>query len=461
MKTKTKVIISIIAVLLSAALITTIILLSYGDGIRAKIRNIKIENNGIDVKSTLSSFDNISYSQVGSTTNFEGSKNIDLNDFSNIENLAASTEDLKELEKLKNAKVTYKCSYNSDSNSLTLSFKPQFEDGSFESEELSGVGFINEQHEIDAVLNIDGEAVLLSELRNTDILDNNAVGAIWWGFSRFLGFLSKAIPHPVVQVAVVAVAAVVAVTVAVVSVVTMAQNVGNSNTNTGGNPTNKPIDSYTTIDAAIEAEVNITIDMWRNFFPSIEFETTTFPNVENPAVEVKAINAKIKSLADLKEIAKVVAAENGKKPPKEKRPFMQAYVNQGVTTGIYKVQVEPRYTQNEMSNYMVTSSWNSYTEKAADAKAVIVQAFTQLGQIRNIEYEYFLHQKRLYHYHARDKADEINRGGAGGLAGGTVHSYCLQQPLEEPEDKANNNTNNTLYLNNQSYIKVRRRKLYA
>lgn len=50
MKIRTKVIISIIAVLLVAALITTIVSLSYGDSIRAKIRNIEIENNGIECK---------------------------------------------------------------------------------------------------------------------------------------------------------------------------------------------------------------------------------------------------------------------------------------------------------------------------------------------------------------------------------------------------------------------------
>ena len=95
-----------------------------------------------------------------------------------------------------------------------------------------------------------------------------------------------------------------------------------------------------------------------------------------------------------------------------------------------------------------------------NSKAVIVQAFTTLGSMRNITYEYFVHQKGLYHYHARPEGQE-HQGGAGGLAGGTVHSYCLQQPLEKPEDKSNNYRNNRLYSNNQSYIKVRRRKLYA
>ena len=62
MKTRTKVIISIIAVVLSALLVTTIVLLSYGDEIRtANIRNMVLENKGIDVESTLSNFDNPTY----------------------------------------------------------------------------------------------------------------------------------------------------------------------------------------------------------------------------------------------------------------------------------------------------------------------------------------------------------------------------------------------------------------
>lgn len=79
MKTRTKVIISIIAVVLSALLVTTIVLLSYGDEIRtANIRNMVLENKGIDVESTLSNFDNPTYKKEGNTVYFESSKKFDL-----------------------------------------------------------------------------------------------------------------------------------------------------------------------------------------------------------------------------------------------------------------------------------------------------------------------------------------------------------------------------------------------
>lgn len=56
-------------------------------------------------------------------------------------------------------------------------------------------------------------------------------------------------------------AAVVAVTVAVITAVTIAQNVGNNNTNTGGKLTNKPLDSYVSITAALAAGIPMSVSI--------------------------------------------------------------------------------------------------------------------------------------------------------------------------------------------------------
>ena len=92
-----------------------------------------------------------------------------------------------------------------------------------------------------------------------------------------------------------------------------------------------------------------------------------------------------------------------------------------------------------------------------NAKAVIVQAFTQLGSMRKITYEDFVHQKGHYHYHARPEGQEHQGGAFGGVDGVRVHSYSLEKPPEEPLDK--NNSYKTYCYNNQGYYNNKRRKI--
>ena len=48
----------------------------------------------------------------------------------------------------------------------------QNEAGEMEIDNITGVGFINENNEIDAVMNIDGEGILLSDTRNAGMIQN-------------------------------------------------------------------------------------------------------------------------------------------------------------------------------------------------------------------------------------------------------------------------------------------------
>lgn len=423
MKTRAKVIISIIAVVLSIALVTTILLLAYGKSVNQLVRTVEIQRNGLDVKSTMSSFDDIKFSQVGATTSFEGSKDIDLNDFSNIENLAASTEDLKELEKLKNSKVTYKCSYNSDSNNLKLSFNSQFKDGSFEVKDIEGVGFINEQNEIDAVLNIDGEAVLLSYLRNTETLDNNAAGAMWWGFGKFFSFMQKVIGvvnEPRVKLVLVALVAVMAIVAAVVSSVTIAQNVGNTNTNTGGKPTNKPIDNYANMTAALAAGVPMSVSLCEQFYPGSEVTDETEEMTGKKIITGKWTKDKVREM--MRDLLKAALAEKVAEELLKEYIYVISYNNAGPT----KVQVDKLYTKSEMASGMEYDSWSSLTYKESLAKDVAIDAFKKNypdGKIEKHENYNIDNIVAMYHFHWID----VDSGHQGGVTGANkkyvVHSF--------------------------------------
>ena len=87
---------------------------------------------------------------------------------------------LEELDKLSvsdkeqaaEARVWYEFTYNSDSNVVTISPYMSNADGEIEVDELKGIAFYNDAGNIDAVINMDGEAVLLSEMCDTGIIQN-------------------------------------------------------------------------------------------------------------------------------------------------------------------------------------------------------------------------------------------------------------------------------------------------
>ena len=55
---------------------------------------------------------------------------------------------------------------------MTISAEMENEYGEIEIDTITGVGFINEQGEIDAVMNVEGEGILLSEMREAGMIQN-------------------------------------------------------------------------------------------------------------------------------------------------------------------------------------------------------------------------------------------------------------------------------------------------
>lgn len=171
MKTKTKVITSIIAIMLSCVIMFTAVAVCGNTkkvgAISASTRTIELSQSTIDAQSILDEFEDGVLTTEGTTTYFSGYKAFDLSDFTEIDYIS----DI-ELEELENCKVKYNFSYDSESNIVTIAASTTLPDGIVEVDEILGVGFINDNNEIDAVMNLDGEYILLSELKDAGLIEN-------------------------------------------------------------------------------------------------------------------------------------------------------------------------------------------------------------------------------------------------------------------------------------------------
>ena len=129
------------------------------------VRTIKLERENIDYESILNEFDDAKIETEGNLTTFEGFKTIDGSALEEFDNLSES-----DINKTSGARVRYYFTYNEETNIVTISAEMTNENGEIEIEEISGVGFINDNDEIDAVMNIDNESILLSEMNDAGMM---------------------------------------------------------------------------------------------------------------------------------------------------------------------------------------------------------------------------------------------------------------------------------------------------
>lgn len=210
MKQRTKIVTSIVAVILSCVLLCICILLgnSLHNGTNvssANPRTIELAQSAVDVQSVFDEFEEASFIREGRTVYFEGIKPLERDSLSELDNISESN-----FEELENCSTKYNFSYNSETNVVTIKATVRLSNGNIEVDELSGVGFINKNKEIDAVMNIEGEGILLSEMRDAGLIQNCG-----W-FSNFIKKVVKAVV--VVAVAAAVVVATVAVSVATAGV---------------------------------------------------------------------------------------------------------------------------------------------------------------------------------------------------------------------------------------------------
>lgn len=179
-------------------------------------RTVELENAAIDYESILNEFENSTLKTEGSLTTFEGYKPIDASVLSEFDNLSSS-----EVEQVQDTYVKYNFSYDEETNIVTLRAEMKNENGEIEIEEISGVGFINDKNQIDAVMNIDGESILLSEMNEAGMIQNCG-----W-FKKLIKKVVKAVVKiAVVATVVVATAAVVVATAGAAAPALVAAGVG-------------------------------------------------------------------------------------------------------------------------------------------------------------------------------------------------------------------------------------------
>lgn len=164
-------------------------------------RTIEINRTAVDYQSILDEFEDSELETKGTLTTFVGYKSIDLAELDGID--LVSDTDISDTK----VNVKYNFSYDKETNIVTLSAELKDELGETHIDTITGAAFINEDGEIDAVMNVDDEGILLSEMKNAGMIDN-------------CGWFKRLIKKVVKVVAVVAVVSVVAAATAAVVVAT-------------------------------------------------------------------------------------------------------------------------------------------------------------------------------------------------------------------------------------------------
>jgi len=143
-------------------------------------RTINVSQAEMDYQGIIESFENSSFSYDGSLTSFVGFQTLDASILSNIDNVSQS-----DIENFENIQIQYDFAYDNKTNIVTLSAK-MINGDLIEIEKIYGSAFINDLGNIDAVLYLDGEYVLLSEMQNAGLVANCGL------FSDILKAVAKA-----------------------------------------------------------------------------------------------------------------------------------------------------------------------------------------------------------------------------------------------------------------------------
>lgn len=130
-------------------------------------RIVELENAAIDYESILNEFENSTLITEGSLTTFEGYKSIDASVLSEFDNLSSS-----DIEQVQDTYVKYNFSYDAETNLVTLSAESANGSGEIEVDEISGLAFFTADGEMDALLDVEGETILLSEMQDRSLIQN-------------------------------------------------------------------------------------------------------------------------------------------------------------------------------------------------------------------------------------------------------------------------------------------------
>ncbi|MDE6398057.1 MAG: hypothetical protein K2L51_01920 [Clostridiales bacterium] len=155
----------LVLVLLAAVFALFVTGCNYQD--QAKVRTVELSKGSIDYQSILNEFEDAVLTKDGDTTSFEGYKTLDASFLEELDNLSET-----DVQEMQDTRVKYNFTYNQETNIVTIYAELKNALGELEIDTLSGVGFINDKGEIDAVMNVDDESVLLSEMQEAGMIQN-------------------------------------------------------------------------------------------------------------------------------------------------------------------------------------------------------------------------------------------------------------------------------------------------
>ena len=379
--------IGIIAVLLVLVVGFVCVSAKAPEVIQQQVRTIEL-NTETDYASILNEFENSELKTDGSLTTFVGYQTLSADLFAEFDNVSEN-----DIEQVSGSTVQYKMSYDEDNNIVTIQAELINEICEIQIDTISGVAFINESGNIDAVMNLDGEGVLLSEMQQMGLIANCG-----W-FSNLFKRLAVAIA--VVAVAVAAVAIVVATAGAAAPAV-VAAGVGVTTAVTTGVGVATTIATYAVLTAALAAGVAMTVDLVEKYYPGIGATTTTIGGVKY----ITAPWSKEKT----KEAVRDIATAKQKESPKDPAIYFRV-MSYSTGMGPTKVALEP-YTKAVMATNMKLNSWSSLTISRANAHGVISSAFPGFPIIEDFH--------GMAHFHAV-AANGQHMTGANNQY--TVHSY--------------------------------------
>ena len=149
------------------AICTLCITIGNKDKILTPIRDVELQEQNVDYQSVLENFEGGMLEQEGYFVTFEGTQQLNLKEYQFLDNLSKF-----DIESLNNISVLYKFSYDYENDIIYLSATMTNEDANIETDTISGSAFLNDNGEIDAVMDIDGEYVLLSEMKKAGMIEN-------------------------------------------------------------------------------------------------------------------------------------------------------------------------------------------------------------------------------------------------------------------------------------------------
>lgn len=315
----------------------------------AKIREYSLANKEIDCQTIFNKFDNSSLTKEDNITTFIGEQSISYDLLNSIDNLSEVDK-----ENLANTNVKYTFSYDSETNVVTLQATMVLPDGTVEIDEIQGVAFINDKNEIDAVMNIEGDAMLLSEMQAAGMIDNTG-----W-FSKLIKKVAKIVAVAAVAVAAVAV---VVVTAGAAAPAVVAAGIGVTATVVStAAVTATAIAAYATITAAIAAGVAITASLVDKYYPNAG--ATDVYEGGKKVVKVKWNEA---TQTAVKDIVICKTKENPKDPA--------IYFPCNNSNNNPKDIILSPITKTEMANLMRTIGKDSLTFYGTAASSVLTTAF--------------------------------------------------------------------------------------